>query len=112
MWDADHPGKKHLCGPYSTKFKDPTDMDKVDAWYRDYIAKHGAPPATKPKVEDIFGPDGASHMTGWYKNPKNPSEYLPVDFTGGDVFALYKPDGAGGWKNTTMFPSPAPGRHP
>lgn len=109
--DADT-GDPHHCGPYATRFNDPADMAKIDAYARDRIATSGTPPGGIP-IADVLGPDGHTRMTGYYKDPSNPGSYLPVDFENGFVTAIYRQDPVTGtWKNRTMYPGPADGRHP
>lgn len=108
--DGDH-GGVHRCGPYATKFNDPADMAKVDAYVRSYIDEHGAEPPSIP-IADVLGPEGHKRLTGVYKDPENPDRYLPVDFEGGTIRAGYRQQPNGEWKAITMFPDPRPGRHP
>lgn len=103
-------GNAHLCGPYATKFNNPEDMARADDYFRKQLAA-GTLPGPTP-ISDILGPTGHHDLTGVYKDPTDPSKYLPVDFEGGTVRPVYRPDGSGGFKLHTMFPEPAPGKHP
>jgi hypothetical protein len=105
-------GNAHKCGPYATRYNDPKDLVAVDNYMQDYIKTHGAAPPAATPIADILGPDGYKRFTGFYKDPTNPSQYLPVDFQGGTIVAIYVPDGNGGYKLLTSYPNPAPGRHP
>ncbi|GGR69493.1 hypothetical protein GCM10010252_04420 [Streptomyces aureoverticillatus] len=102
-------GRPHRVGPYATRFDDAEDMVIADGYFRSRLAQ-GLPPDEVP-IEQILGPKGHERFTGFYRNPANPSEFLPVDFTGGTVFAVYHFRG-GSWQLTTMYANPAPGRHP
>jgi hypothetical protein len=86
-------------------------MVKVDDYVKDYIAKNGIPPEDPIPIADVLGPDGHTRLTGFYKDPNDPSQYLPVDFEGGSITAPYDLNGSQ-WENKTIFPGPRPGRHP
>lgn len=103
-------GNPHRCGPYATKFNNPEDLARADDYFRIQIAAGTGVNATP--ISDILGPDGHMRLTGFYKDPSDPSRYLPVDFEGGTIRPLYRPNGSGGLKLITMFPEPVPGRHP
>jgi len=103
-------GAAHLCGPYATKFDNPEDMARADDYFRAQIAAGGIPGATP--ISEVLGPDGHKDLTGFYKDPTDPSKYQSVDFDGGTIVPVYRPDGSGGQKLHTMFPNPAPGKHP
>jgi hypothetical protein len=103
-------GNAHLCGPYATKFNNPQDMARADDYFRKQLAA-GTLPGPTP-ITDVLGPSSHGDLTGFYKDPADPSKYLPVDFEGGTIRPVYRPDGSGGFKLHTMFPEPAPGKHP
>ncbi|WP_030668322.1 hypothetical protein [Streptomyces sp. NRRL B-1347] len=102
-------GRAHRVGPYATRFDDAEDMVIADAYFRNQL-RQGAPPSEMP-IADILGPQGHERFTGFYRDPANPSEFLPVDFTGGTIKAIYHIQN-GRWELHTMYPNPAPGRHP
>ncbi|MDH6706122.1 hypothetical protein P3T27_002845 [Kitasatospora sp. MAA19] len=62
--------------------------------------------------EDILGPEGHKRFTGFYKDPQDPSRYLPVDFEGGNIATFYEPDAHGKWHLVTSYANPAQGKHP
>lgn len=103
-------GGMHRCGPYATKFNDPADLARADEYFRARIAAGNG--ADETPISDVLGPDGHKNLTGFYKDPSDPSKYLPVDFEGGTIRPVYRPDGAGGVKLHSMYPNPAPGKHP
>ncbi len=103
-------GNPHLCGPYATKFNNPEDMARADEYFRKQLAGGTLPGPTS--ISDVLGPTGHQDLTGFYKDPADPSKYLPVNFEGGTIRPVYRPDGSGGFKLHTMFPEPAPGKHP
>lgn len=103
-------GGVHRVGPYATKFDNPEDMVRADQYFRDEIARTGEPPGSTP-IEQVLGAEGHERLSGYYRNPANHSEFLPVDFEGGTVLPVYRfHDGK--WNLHTMFSNPAPGRHP
>jgi hypothetical protein len=63
-------------------------------------------------IEDLLGEGAHSRMTGYYIDPSSPANYLPVNFEGGSVRAIYKFDMLGKPHLYTMFPIPIPGTHP
>ncbi|GHE66198.1 hypothetical protein GCM10018785_38720 [Streptomyces longispororuber] len=102
-------GRPHRVGPYATRFDDAEDMVIADAYFRSQI-EQGVPPGETP-IAEILGPKGHERFTGFYRNPANPSEFLPVDFAGGTIKPVYRfHDGR--WNLHTMYANPAPGRHP
>ena len=103
-------GNPHACGPYATKFNNPEDMARADDYFRPQLAA-GTIPGPAP-ISEILGPTGHRDLTGFYKDPADPSKYLPVDFEGGTIRPVYQPDGSGGFKLHTMYPEPIPGKHP
>ncbi|NUR62989.1 MAG: hypothetical protein HOV87_30690, partial [Catenulispora sp.] len=103
-------GGPHRCGAVATRFDDAGDMVKVDDYVRKHIADHGAPPTEIP-IKDVLGEDGHKRLTGFYKDPSDPSKYLPVDFEGGNITPVYK-HVDGKWIARTIFPNPRFGRHP
>ena len=103
-------GGPHRCGAVATRFDNPADMVKVDDYVRKYIADHGTPPTEIP-IKDVLGEDGHKRLTGFYKDPSDPSKYLPVDFEGGNITPVYK-HVDGKWIARTIFPNPRFGRHP
>jgi hypothetical protein len=103
-------GGPHRCGAVATRFDDPADMVKVDDYVRKYIAQHGTPPGDIP-IKDVLGEDGHKRLTGFYKDPSDPSKFLPVDFEGGNITPVYK-HVDGKWIARTIFPSPRYLRHP
>ncbi|MCX4748164.1 hypothetical protein OG455_22065 [Kitasatospora sp. NBC_01287] len=106
-------GGVHKCGPYATRYNDPKALVDVDNYMRQKISSNGgALPPTSTPIEDILGPSGHLKFTGFYKDPANPGQYLPVDFEGGNIIAVYVPDGNGGYNLVTSYANPAPGRHP
>ncbi|MDH6706124.1 hypothetical protein P3T27_002847 [Kitasatospora sp. MAA19] len=109
--DADS-GGPHKCGPYATRYNDPADLVTVDKYVRKHLKQTGDLPDISTPIEDILGPDGHKRFTGFYKDPQDPSRYLPVDFEGGTIVAVYVPDGNGGHKLVTSYANPAPGKHP
>jgi len=108
--DHDH-GGPHKCGPYATKYKEAEDLVAVDDYCRDYIKANGHPP-TSVQIEDVLGPEGHERFAGYYKDPTDPSKYLPVDFEGGAITVVYLDDGNGGFRLLTSYANPAPGKHP
>ena len=103
-------GQPHLCGPYSTKFDNPEDLARADDYFRAQIAAGDG--ADEAPISDVLGPDGHTALIGFYKDPSDPTKYLPVDFEGGTIRAIYRPNGSGGLRLHTMYPNPAPGKHP
>jgi hypothetical protein len=103
-------GGFHRCGPYATKFNDPTDMARADDYFRAQIAS--GEDALSTPISDVLGPDGHKQLTGFYKDPSDPSRYLPVDFEGGSIRPVYRVNASGHFDLITMFPEPAPGKHP
>ncbi|MFC7897517.1 hypothetical protein [Streptomyces sp. NPDC057381] len=104
-------GRKHRVGSYATRFDHAEDMVKADQYFRDEIQRTGEPPNTELPIEDVLGPEGHERFTGFYRSPVNLNEFLPVDFEGGTIRAVYRFEN-GDWKLTTMYANPAPGRHP
>ncbi|WP_328538103.1 hypothetical protein [Streptomyces sp. NBC_00344] len=103
-------GGSHRVGPYATRFDNAEDMVRADAYFRDELARTGAPPA-ETSIDDVLGIDGYRRLTGYYRDPINPDNFLPVDFEGGTIQPVYRMHD-GKWKLHTMFTNPAPGRHP
>lgn len=103
-------GRAHRVGPFATRFDNAEDMVRADAYFRKEIASTGTPPA-ETSIDQILGADGHKRFTGYYRNPTNPSEFLPVDFEAGTIKPVYKIDN-GKWELVTMYANPAPGRHP
>ncbi|MFF9264584.1 hypothetical protein [Streptomyces longwoodensis] len=104
-------GGAHRVGPYATRFDDPADMVRADQHFREEIARTGEPPDAELPIEDLLGPEGHKRFTGFYRNPANLNEFLPVDFEGGTIRPVYRMED-GDWKLITMYANPAPGRHP
>ncbi|MEU1116302.1 MULTISPECIES: hypothetical protein [unclassified Streptomyces] len=103
-------GRAHRVGPFATRFNNAEDMVRVDTYFREEITKTGTPPP-ETSIEKILGPDGYKRFTGYYRNPANPSEFLPVNFEAGTIKPVYQiKDGK--WELVTMYANPAPGRHP
>lgn len=102
-------GNPHKCGPYATKFDNPEDMVRIDAYCRKYIRDNGHPPTSVPI--SVLGPSAHTRFSGYYRDPANPTSFLPVDFQGGSITPVYRQHG-GHWNLHTMFPNPAHGRHP
>ncbi|WP_051877526.1 hypothetical protein [Streptomyces natalensis] len=105
-------GGVHRVGGCATRFDNAEDLVKVDAYARKYIAEHGTPPSHEIPISGILGPDGHKRLSGFYRNPQKPSEFLPVDFEGGTIKAVYKYKKDYGYYLVTMYPNHAPGRHP
>ncbi|MFD7447979.1 hypothetical protein [Kitasatospora sp. NPDC059827] len=105
-------GGVHKCGPYATRYDDPADLVAVDKYMRKYIRENGRPLNSPIPIEDILGPDGHKRFTGFYKDPQDPSRYLPVDFEGGEIATFYEPDAHGKWHLVTSYANPAAGKHP
>jgi hypothetical protein len=103
-------GNAHRCGPYATKFNNPEDMATADDYFRAQIAA-GKTPGPTP-ISEVLGPDGHQDLTGVYKDPADPSKFQPVDFENGTIRPVYLANGSGGHDLITMFPEPAPGKHP
>ena len=103
-------GGAHRCGPYATRFDNPEDVKQADDFFRGQIAS-GQIPVETP-ISEVLGPDGHQELTGFYKDPTDPTQYKNVDFEGGTIVPVYRPDGSGGQKLHTMFINPAPGKHP
>lgn len=117
MWEP-HPrpgnypnGGQHKVGAYSTRFDQAADVIAVDEYFRSRITPEGALPQSQVPISTVLGPDGHERMTGFYRDPANPSEFLPVDFEGGTFTPTYGYDD-GQWKCVSIYPNPAPGRHP
>ncbi|MFC6063765.1 hypothetical protein [Streptomyces ochraceiscleroticus] len=104
-------GKVHKVGPYATRFDHAEDMVRADRYFREEITRTGEPPEAELPIEDLLGPDGYKRFTGFYRNPANLNEFLPVDFKGGTIRPVYRLQD-GDWKLITMYANPAPGRHP
>lgn len=104
-------GGVHRVGPYATRFNHAEDMVRADQHFRDEIARTGEPPDEELPISDLLGPEGHKRFTGFYRNPANLSEFLPVDFEGGSIRGVYRFID-GDWKLITMYANPAPGRHP
>ncbi|MEU7168446.1 hypothetical protein AB0A70_28020 [Streptomyces morookaense] len=105
-------GRSHRVGAFATRFDRAEDMVKADEYFREYMKENGMPPPgnTLP-IEEILGPEGYKHFTGYYINPAKTSEFLKADFEGGTIKAIYDVvDGE--YHLTTMYSNPAPGRHP
>ncbi|GAA4068422.1 hypothetical protein [Streptomyces hundungensis] len=103
-------GGTHRVGPYATKFNNPEDMVRADQYFRDEIARTGEPPGPTA-IDQVLGAEGHERLSGYYRNPADHSEFLPVDFEGGSILPVYRIHD-GEWKLHTMFSNPAPGRHP
>ncbi|OIJ96665.1 hypothetical protein BIV25_17040 [Streptomyces sp. MUSC 14] len=103
-------GRVHKVGPFATRFDNAEDMVVADRYFRDEIARTGAPPPPTP-IERILGSDGYKRFTGFYRDPAEPDEFLPLDFQGGTIRPVYKFED-GGWKLTTMYADPEVGRYP
>ncbi|MEV7596724.1 hypothetical protein AB0O91_04975 [Kitasatospora sp. NPDC089797] len=108
--DADT-GGVHKCGPYATRYDDPADLVTVDKYMRKFIKDNLEPPISTP-IEDVLGPDGHKRFTGYYKDPNDPTKYLPVDFEGGTLTTYYVLDADGHYNLVTSYANPARGRHP
>ncbi|MFD4432961.1 hypothetical protein [Nocardia sp. NPDC058497] len=112
--DGDHGGTPRV-GAFATRFDNAEDMVLADLYARQQISQAGLGRSREPveiPLADIVGPNGHQRFTGFYRNPQNPNEFLPVDFENGTITAVYDklPDGSYGL--TTMYPNPAKGRHP
>ncbi|MEU8650289.1 hypothetical protein [Streptomyces sp. NPDC048737] len=103
-------GNVHRVGPFATRFDNAEDMVTADQYFRDHIARTGTPPTETP-IDQVLGPDAHERFTGYYRNPSNTSEFLPVDFQGGTIKPIYKYIN-NKWELTTMYANPARGRHP
>ncbi|MFD3619109.1 hypothetical protein ACFWWT_28480 [Streptomyces sp. NPDC058676] len=104
-------GGVHRVGPYATRFENPEDMVRADQYFRDEISRTGEPPDAELPIEDLLGPEGHKRFSGFYRNPADLNEFLPVDFAGGTIRPIYRMED-GDWKLITMYANPAPGRHP
>lgn len=104
-------GRTHRVGPYATRFDHAEDMVRADQYFRDEIARTGEPPDAELPISDLLGPEGHNRFSGFYRNPENLEEFLPVDFEGGSIRGVYRLEG-NDWKLITMYANPAPGRHP
>ncbi|MFE4855859.1 hypothetical protein [Streptomyces sp. NPDC056670] len=103
-------GGTHRVGPYATRFDHPEDMVRADQYFRDEIARTGEPPGPTA-IDQVLGAEGHERLSGYYRNPADHGEFLPVDFEGGSILPVYRfHDGK--WNLHTMFSNPAPGRHP
>ncbi len=98
-------------GPYATRFNDAEDMVRADQYFRQEIARTGEPPDAELPIADLLGPEGHTRFTGFYRNPADLNEFLPVNFEGGTIRPVYRMED-GDWKLITMYANPAPGRHP
>ncbi|MFD8998711.1 hypothetical protein [Streptomyces abikoensis] len=105
-------GGAHRVGAFATRFDRAEDMVRADAHFREWMRENGGePPKNSLPISDILGPEGHARFTGFYRNPANLDEFLPVDFQGGTIKAIYDfVDGE--YHLKTMYPNPAPGRHP
>lgn len=103
-------GGAHRCGPYATRFNNPEDMARADDYFRAQIAA-GNDPVFTP-ISEVLGPDGHKQLTGFYKDPTDPTTYLTVDFEGGTIRPVYRVNASGHFDLITMFPEPAVGKHP
>jgi hypothetical protein len=104
-------GGQHRCAPIATRFDSPADYARVDSILRGRADATGFGRQEAP-INDLLGPDGHTKMTGYYIDPANPSDYLPVNFQGGSVIAQYDYDEFGNPHLHTMYPEPAPGANP
>ncbi|WP_308406941.1 hypothetical protein [Streptomyces sp. AC555_RSS877] len=104
-------GGAHRVGPYATRFDNPEDMVRADQYFRDEISRTGEPPDAELPIADLLGPEGHKRFSGFYRNPSDLNEFLPVDFAGGTIRPVYRMED-GDWKLITMYANPAPGRHP
>ncbi|MER5968660.1 hypothetical protein ABT112_02760 [Streptomyces sp. NPDC002055] len=104
-------GRSHRVGAYSTRFDKPRDMVDADAYFRKYIKDHGEPPENAVPIAEVLGPDAHKRLTGYYRDPEAPDEFLPVDFENGTIQAVYRRHGEE-WHLHTMYPNPGRGRHP
>ncbi|WP_062441136.1 WXG100 family type VII secretion target [Herbidospora daliensis] len=104
-FDGVHPGKKHQCFPYATRFNDASDFVFVDKELRQKVIETGVLEQKVP-LKEIFKDGWDGKFTGYYINPKNPTEYLPADFSTGKIVAVYKRDAQGDPFLYTMYPDP------
>ncbi|MET9293789.1 hypothetical protein [Streptomyces sp. NPDC003077] len=104
-------GRVHRVGGCATRFDSAEDMVRADAFFRDYIARSGRVPTESFPISDILGPGGHERLTGFYRDPLHPDEFLPIDFRGGSIKAIYR-EVDGEYKLITMYANHAPGRHP
>ncbi|MCB5907922.1 hypothetical protein [Streptomyces pinistramenti] len=105
-------GRVHRVGGCATRFDRAEDMVSVDRYYRNYISENGHPPDHDVAISDVLGADGYKRLSGFYRDPGNPREFLPIDFEGGTIKAVYKYRAGRGYFLHTMYPNHAPGRHP
>ncbi|MGW2467294.1 hypothetical protein [Streptomyces bauhiniae] len=103
-------GGSHRVGAFATRFENAEDMVAADMYFREEIARTGLPPAPTA-IEQVLGPTGHERFSGFYRDPRNPATFLPIDFEGGIIRPVYREEG-GSWILHTMFADPAPGRHP
>ncbi|MCN9239943.1 hypothetical protein NGF19_03925 [Streptomyces sp. RY43-2] len=103
-------GRAHRVGAFATRFDNAEDMVTADRYFRDEIARTGEFPQTA-SIEQVLGPEGYKRLSGFYRDPANPRESLPVDFQGGSIIPVYRFEN-GNWRLHTMFADPATGRHP
>ncbi|MFF3176227.1 hypothetical protein ACFVQ0_26805 [Streptomyces sp. NPDC057900] len=103
-------GGVHRVGPFATRFDDAQDMVRADMYFRDEIARTGQAPPETP-IDQVLGTGAEERLSGYYRDPANPSTFKQVDFTDGTIVPVYKfHDGK--YTLHTMFANPAPGRHP
>ncbi|MEU3470807.1 hypothetical protein ABZ716_23180 [Streptomyces sp. NPDC006687] len=100
----------HRVGAFATRFDDPADMVRADAYFRDEMARTGMEALETP-IEDVLGPGAHERFTGYYRDPANLNEFKPVDFEGGTIQPVYRMHD-GELRLHTMFANPARGRHP
>ncbi|MEU5882815.1 hypothetical protein [Spirillospora sp. NPDC047279] len=104
-------GKLHKVGPYATKFNDPKTFQNVEGVLRMRALKSGDY-VQKVPIEELLGKNGHKHFTGYFIDPNSPGNYLPINFKGGAIKAIFKKDANGNLYPYTMYPDPAPGVHP
>jgi hypothetical protein len=99
-------GGMHRCGDYATRFDSAEDYVAADRFMRSRVSDNQ--PVVKAPISDVLGPDGHDRVTGYYRDPAAPGELKPVDFTGGNIVAVYNRDVNGTLTLYTMYPDPVP----
>lgn len=100
-------GDAHRCGDYATRFDSAEDYVAAERFMRARVPASGSAVVRAP-ISEALGPDGHERLTGCYHDPAAPGELKPVDFTGGNVVAVYKRDENGELSLYTMYPDPVP----
>jgi hypothetical protein len=100
-WQLD--GKPHYSGPIVTRFESAEDYVKAEAYLREQ-GRDRRDPVVIDTISNILGKDGEQRMAGLYLDPASPDQYREdVDFTDGEILALYDYDD-GKIAQVTMYP--------